>query len=273
MRGARWGPPRPLPRPRRRATHAYYERGLRRGRGAVRLRRPRRDLGQRRRDAAPRRRQADPGRRASRSAAGPARADPRPRPSASRGCMTFTLPETLWLAEQGFDDLLLAYPTTDARGAAPSWRSRRGRAPGGRPDRDGRLRRAPRPDRVGARRRRGAGPGLRSTSTPAGGRSAAGSRSGPSARRSAPPSRRSRSPREIEPPRQIELVGADGLRGPDRRRRRPAAGQRDRATPAIRWMQQPRRGARASAGPRSSPRSRRSPSSRSSTAAAPASSS
>ncbi|HEX7293743.1 MAG TPA: amino acid deaminase/aldolase [Solirubrobacterales bacterium] len=29
------------------------------------------------------------------------------------GQMTFTLPETLWLAEQGFDDLLLAYPTTD----------------------------------------------------------------------------------------------------------------------------------------------------------------
>jgi D-serine deaminase-like pyridoxal phosphate-dependent protein len=27
------------------------------------------------------------------------------------GLMTFTLPETLWLAEQGFDDLLLAYPT------------------------------------------------------------------------------------------------------------------------------------------------------------------
>jgi D-serine deaminase-like pyridoxal phosphate-dependent protein len=30
------------------------------------------------------------------------------------GLMTFTLPETLWLAEQGFDDLLLAYPTADA---------------------------------------------------------------------------------------------------------------------------------------------------------------
>jgi D-serine deaminase-like pyridoxal phosphate-dependent protein len=35
-----------------------------------------------------------------------------------RGLMTFTLPETLWLAEQGFEDLLLAYPTvnTDALG-------------------------------------------------------------------------------------------------------------------------------------------------------------
>jgi D-serine deaminase-like pyridoxal phosphate-dependent protein len=29
------------------------------------------------------------------------------------GLMTFTLPETLWLAESGFEDLLLAYPTTD----------------------------------------------------------------------------------------------------------------------------------------------------------------
>ena len=31
-----------------------------------------------------------------------------------RGLMTFTLPETLWLAEQGFEDLLLAYPTANA---------------------------------------------------------------------------------------------------------------------------------------------------------------
>jgi len=30
------------------------------------------------------------------------------------GLMTFTLPETLWLAEQGFENLLLAYPTVDA---------------------------------------------------------------------------------------------------------------------------------------------------------------
>lgn len=29
------------------------------------------------------------------------------------GTMTFTLPETLWLAEHGFEDLLLAYPTAD----------------------------------------------------------------------------------------------------------------------------------------------------------------
>ncbi len=30
------------------------------------------------------------------------------------GLMTFTLPETLWLAEQGYEDLLLAYPTADS---------------------------------------------------------------------------------------------------------------------------------------------------------------
>jgi D-serine deaminase-like pyridoxal phosphate-dependent protein len=31
-----------------------------------------------------------------------------------RGLLTYTLPETLWLAEQGFEDLLVAYPTADA---------------------------------------------------------------------------------------------------------------------------------------------------------------
>ncbi len=36
------------------------------------------------------------------------RSDPR-----FQGLMTFTLPETLWLAEQGFENLLLAYPTAD----------------------------------------------------------------------------------------------------------------------------------------------------------------
>jgi D-serine deaminase-like pyridoxal phosphate-dependent protein len=33
-----------------------------------------------------------------------------------RGLLTFTLPETVWLAQEGFDDLLLAYPSSD-RGA------------------------------------------------------------------------------------------------------------------------------------------------------------
>jgi D-serine deaminase-like pyridoxal phosphate-dependent protein len=33
-----------------------------------------------------------------------------------RGLLTFTLPETLWLAEDGFEDLVLAYPTADREG-------------------------------------------------------------------------------------------------------------------------------------------------------------
>ena len=40
--------------------------------------------------------------------------------------MTFTLPESLWLHEHGFDDLLLAYPTAH-RGALAEL-GRRGRA-------------------------------------------------------------------------------------------------------------------------------------------------
>jgi D-serine deaminase-like pyridoxal phosphate-dependent protein len=35
-----------------------------------------------------------------------------------RGLLTFTLPETLWLAEQGYEDLLIAYPTADTAGLA-----------------------------------------------------------------------------------------------------------------------------------------------------------
>jgi D-serine deaminase-like pyridoxal phosphate-dependent protein len=35
-----------------------------------------------------------------------------------RGLLTFTLPETLWLAEQGFDDMVVAYPTTDTEALA-----------------------------------------------------------------------------------------------------------------------------------------------------------
>ena len=35
-----------------------------------------------------------------------------------RGLMTFTLPESLWLAEHGFSNMLLAYPTADRSGLA-----------------------------------------------------------------------------------------------------------------------------------------------------------
>jgi D-serine deaminase-like pyridoxal phosphate-dependent protein len=35
-----------------------------------------------------------------------------------RGLLTFTLPETLWLAERGFDDMVVAYPTADTKALA-----------------------------------------------------------------------------------------------------------------------------------------------------------
>ncbi|MFL5825042.1 MAG: amino acid deaminase/aldolase [Thermoleophilaceae bacterium] len=40
------------------------------------------------------------------------------RESAFRGLMTFTLAESLWLHDQGFDDILLAYPTADREALA-----------------------------------------------------------------------------------------------------------------------------------------------------------
>jgi D-serine deaminase-like pyridoxal phosphate-dependent protein len=44
-----------------------------------------------------------------------ARADGGPGGAGFRGLLTFTLPETLWLADEGFEELLLAYPTADRR--------------------------------------------------------------------------------------------------------------------------------------------------------------
>src|SRR4051794_38762725 len=35
-----------------------------------------------------------------------------------RGLLTFTLPETLWLAEQGYEDMVVAYPTADTEALA-----------------------------------------------------------------------------------------------------------------------------------------------------------
>ena len=48
------------------------------------------------------------------------------------GLMTFTLPETLWLAEHGFENLLLAYPTADT-GALEELALRSVANPGGAP--------------------------------------------------------------------------------------------------------------------------------------------
>jgi D-serine deaminase-like pyridoxal phosphate-dependent protein len=49
-----------------------------------------------------------------------------------QGLMTYTLPETLWLAEQGFENLLLAYPTADL-GALEALALRSAASPAGAP--------------------------------------------------------------------------------------------------------------------------------------------
>ena len=49
--------------------------------------------------------------------------------SGFRGLMTFTLPESLWLHERGFEDLLIAYPTADRRALAELGRLDSERAP------------------------------------------------------------------------------------------------------------------------------------------------
>jgi D-serine deaminase-like pyridoxal phosphate-dependent protein len=49
-----------------------------------------------------------------------------------RGLLTFTLPETLWLAEHGLANLLLAYPTAD-RGALEELAQHTAKDPGGAP--------------------------------------------------------------------------------------------------------------------------------------------
>ena len=85
-----------------------------------------------------------------------------------RGLMTFTLAESLWLHEQGFGDLLLAYPTADRAGLARLARLEAGR----RTDPDGGLGGAARLHRGGGRRAAQDRSGCASTSTWAGGRCA-----------------------------------------------------------------------------------------------------
>ena len=102
-----------------------------------------------------------------------------------RGILAFTLPEALWLAELGFDDVVVAYPTAD-RAALRA------------------LAEGPARERVTVMvdclehlAAIPSGPGrcaCASTSTPAGGRWAAGCGSAPSARRCGRPRRPRRSP-------------------------------------------------------------------------------
>ena len=156
--------------------------------------------------------------------------------------MTFTLRETLWLAEHGFDDLLLAYPTRRPRRPRAARRAARG-APAG-PGR--RLHRAARPADGAARARACIEIDL-AYALP-GGRS----KSAPSARRSARPSRPPRWRAEILRPAGLRAGRDHGLRGAHRRRRRPPRGKPLMGA-AIRTMQKlsaardrraPRRGRR-----------------------------
>ena len=191
---------------------------LRRDDGPVRVRRPRRDVVERARDARARERRADP--RGEQVGALPlaARVDPRLRPG-FRGLMTFTLPETLWLHEHGFGDLLVAYPTRRPRCARRA-RAARVRAAA---DRDGRLGRAARPDRVGGAEGRPRPRLHRPRPRLVAARRAPQDRRQALARARARAGARARGGDREAPG--LELAGADGLRGPHRGRRRPAARQ------------------------------------------------
>ena len=118
--------------------------------GAVRARRPRRAVSQRRAtwNAAPR---GKPIRLASKSLRCRALQERVLARDGFRGTLAFTLPEALWLAAHGADDILVAYPTADAAALRELAERVRRRGAGGRADRgDGRQRRAARADRARA---------------------------------------------------------------------------------------------------------------------------
>ena len=139
-----------------------------------------------------------------------------------RGLMTYTLPETLWLAEQGFENLLLAYPTVDGGGAGGAGAALGGQLRRG-ADRDGRLRRAPGDDRVGAGQGGPAAAGLHRhrhqlVVAPRPGQGRLQALADPFRRAGGGAGARDREAAADRTRR------ADGLRGPHRRRRRSAAG-------------------------------------------------
>ena len=138
-----------------------------------------------------------------------------------RGLMTFTLDETLWLHGHGFRDLLLAYPTADRAALAEL----------GKLEGDGRpivmVDSAEQLDLIGARRRR---PRPRrsacaSSSTPASTWRGGLLKIGPKRSPIRTPEQAAALAGEIVARAGLELAGRDGLRGPHRRRGRPAAGQ------------------------------------------------
>ena len=133
-----------------------------------------------------------------------------------RGQLCFTLPEALWLADQGFDDLVVAYPTAD-RAAL--------RALAHGPHRGAIAVMVDSRAHLDLVRRRAAAPcACAWTSTPAGGRCAGGSRSASSARPCARPQQAAALAADAVARPGIELVGPHELRGAHRGRRRRAAG-------------------------------------------------
>ena len=135
-----------------------YERAFGRHRAAVRLRRPRRARGQRRATCSAGRRQADPG-GVEVGALGAVIERVLELGDGFHGLLTFTAAEALWLAAQGFEDLVFAYPTADRRARSARSRDLTEAEPDDGAGADGRLPRAPRPDRGRGREALGADPG------------------------------------------------------------------------------------------------------------------
>ena len=196
----------------------------------------------------------------SRSAAGPLLERILARDPGYRGLLTYTLPETLWLAGHGFDDLVVGYPTADRTAIAELARLTDERPRHG-ARADGRLGRAPRPDR-------GVPPGAGDAPIrvaieldvgywPLGGRLKIGPKRSPIRTPRQAADAGARDPRAAA----AAAGGPDGLRGPHRRPRRPPArqaapGPRDRVAAVALGARDPRPpGARSSRRCRSWPSS------------------
>ena len=150
-------PPREPARNRPRGAEGALRRDLRQHRAAVRVRRPRRARAQRAADARSGRRAADPDRLEVRALdRGPA-PHPRPRSGVLGRARVHRRRRRCTWPTQGFEDLVVAYPSVDRagdrEGGAP-----RPRGAGARAGADGRRPPPPRPDRGRDRRRARRGP-------------------------------------------------------------------------------------------------------------------
>ena len=128
------------------------------------------------------------------------------------GTLCFTLPEALWLASNGWDDLVVAYPTVDRGALRELAHTVRARTDHG----DGRLPRAPGRDRGRGRRPR---EGLHRRRRRLAARSYGDRREALAAARRRPCDKSCKRDRRAA---RARARRADGLRGADRRRRRRA---------------------------------------------------